>query len=98
MSDTWTLDLALLAARALGFLAATAVNTVRALAVARDAEAAEMKGIEPVFVCAGQLRPALRRLVRTAAPRLPVLSYSELGTQLELETLGVVNLGQPAAV
>jgi flagellar biosynthesis protein FlhA len=69
-----------------------------ALAVARDAEAAEMKGIEPVFVCAGQLRPALRRLVRTAAPRLPVLSYSELGTQLELETLGVVNLGQPAAV
>jgi flagellar biosynthesis protein FlhA len=69
-----------------------------ALAIARDAEAAEMKGIEPVFVCAGQLRPALRKLVRAAAPRLPVLSYGELGAQLELETLGVVNLGQPAAV
>ena len=69
-----------------------------ALAVAREAEAAEMKGIEPVLVCATQLRPPLRRLLHAAAPRLPVLAYSELGTQLELETLGVVNLGQPAAV
>ncbi|GIU90371.1 MAG: hypothetical protein KatS3mg010_1470 [Acidimicrobiia bacterium] len=69
-----------------------------ALAIAREAEAAEMKGVEPVFVCAAQLRPALRRLLRAAAPRLPVLAYTELGSQLELETIGVVNLGQPAAV
>ena len=38
------------------------------------------------------------RIVRTAAPRLPVLSYAELGPQLQLETLGVVNLAQPATV
>jgi flagellar biosynthesis protein FlhA len=69
-----------------------------ALAVAREAEAAEMKGIEPVFVCATQLRPSVRRLLHAAAPRLPVLSYTELGAQLELDTIGVVNLGQPAAV
>jgi flagellar biosynthesis protein FlhA len=69
-----------------------------ALAVAREAEAAEMKGIEPVLVCATQLRPSLRRLLHAAAPRLPVLAYTELGQQLELETIGVVNLGQPAAV
>jgi flagellar biosynthesis protein FlhA len=69
-----------------------------ALAVAREAEAAEMKGIEPVLVCATQLRPALRRLLHGAAPRLPVLAYTELGQQLELETIGVVNLGQPASV
>jgi flagellar biosynthesis protein FlhA len=69
-----------------------------ALAVAREAEAAEMKGIEPVFVCAAQLRPSVRRLLHAAAPRLPVLAYTELGAQLELDTIGVVNLGQPAAV
>jgi flagellar biosynthesis protein FlhA len=69
-----------------------------ALAVAREAEAAEMKGVEPVLVCATQLRPSLRRLLHAAAPRLPVLAYTELGQQLELETIGVVNLGQPAAV
>jgi flagellar biosynthesis protein FlhA len=69
-----------------------------AMAIAREAEAAEMKGIEPVLVCAAQLRPAIRRLLRAAAPRLPVLAYTELGSQLELETIGVVNLGQPASV
>ncbi len=69
-----------------------------ALAVAREAEAAEMKGIEPVLVCATQLRPSLRRLLHAAAPRLPVLAYTELGAQLELDTIGVVNLGQPATV
>jgi flagellar biosynthesis protein FlhA len=57
-----------------------------------------MKGVEPVLVCATQLRPSLRRLLHAAAPRLPVLAYTELGSQLELETMGVVNLGQPAAV
>jgi len=69
-----------------------------ALAVAREAEGAEMKGIEPVFVCATQLRPSVRRLLHAAAPRLPVLAYTELGAQLELDTIGVVTLGQPAAV
>ena len=69
-----------------------------ALAVARDAEAAEARGIEPVFVCAAQLRAAMRKLLRVAAPRLAVLSYSELGSQLELDPIGVVNVVQPAAV
>ena len=69
-----------------------------ATAVARSAQEAEMKGIEPVLVCSTQLRAALRRLLHAAAPRLPVLAYTELGAQLELDTIAVVNLGQPAAV
>jgi flagellar biosynthesis protein FlhA len=69
-----------------------------ATAVARAAQEAEMKGIEPVLVCSTQLRAALRRLLQAAAPRLPVLAYTELGAQLELDTIAVVNLGQPAAV
>jgi flagellar biosynthesis protein FlhA len=69
-----------------------------ALAIGREADAAEMRGVEPVLVCAAQLRPALKRLLRAAAPRLPVLAYTELGSQLELDTIGVVNLGQPATV
>ena len=35
---------------------------------------------------------AVRKLTRTAAPRLPVLSYAELGSQLRLDTRGVVDL------
>jgi flagellar biosynthesis protein FlhA len=61
-----------------------------ALDVARKAEDAEQRGEQSVLVCSAQLRPALRRLVRTAAPRVPVLSYTELGPQLQLETVGVV--------
>ena len=63
-----------------------------ALETANQAEEAEQRGVSPVLVCSAQMRPAVRRLVRTMAPRLPVLSYAELGPQLQLETIGVVNL------
>ncbi|HET9060852.1 MAG TPA: flagellar biosynthesis protein FlhA [Acidimicrobiales bacterium] len=66
------------------------------LAVAHRAREAEGEGEMPVLVCAAPLRPAVRKLVKTASPRLPVLSYAELGSQLRLETRGVVNLEQAA--
>ena len=69
-----------------------------ARSIAHEAEAAEARGIDPTFVCAAQLRSALRKLLRAAAPRLPVLSYTELGHQLSLDTIGVVNVVQPTAV
>jgi flagellar biosynthesis protein FlhA len=68
------------------------------LSVATEAEKAEQAGHQPVLVCAARIRSPLRRIVHAAAPRLPVLSYAELGPQLELETQGVVNLAQPATV
>jgi flagellar biosynthesis protein FlhA len=66
------------------------------LAVAHQAREAEREGEMPVLVCAAPLRPAVRKLVRTAAPRLPVLSYAELGAQLRLNTRGVVSLAHAA--
>ncbi|HTV10755.1 MAG TPA: flagellar biosynthesis protein FlhA [Acidimicrobiales bacterium] len=62
------------------------------LAVAHRAREAERDGEMPVLVCAAPLRQAVRKLVRTANPRLPVISYAELGPQLRLETKGVVTL------
>jgi len=62
------------------------------LAVAQRAREAERDGEMPVLVCAAPLRQAVRKLVRTAAPRLPVISYAELGPQLRLDTKGVVTL------
>jgi flagellar biosynthesis protein FlhA len=43
------------------------------------------------------LRASLRRLLKATAPRLPVMSYTELGGHVELETISVVNLGQATA-
>ena len=51
---------------------------------------AEDLGHSPVLVCAAPLRAPLSRLLRTSAPRLPVLSYAEIDPSLRIETLGVI--------
>ena len=63
-----------------------------ALEAARVAEQVEQTGDHPVLVCAQPLRLPVRRLVESAAPRLPVLSYAELGGQLSIIPVGVVNV------
>jgi flagellar biosynthesis protein FlhA len=55
--------------------------------------AAEQSGITPVLVVGPGLRPALQRFCARVVPRLAVLSYEELGDQLAIETVGVVNGG-----
>jgi flagellar biosynthesis protein FlhA len=65
--------------------------------VSASARAAEQEGRQPVLVCAAPIRPALRRLVRNVHSGLAVLSYLEIGRQLELESMGVVSL-VPATV
>jgi flagellar biosynthesis protein FlhA len=68
------------------------------VAVAHAVHAAEEQGQQPALACAPRVRAPLRRLVATSAPRLPVLAYGELGSQLNLDTVGVVSIEQPAAV
>ncbi|NUR09239.1 MAG: EscV/YscV/HrcV family type III secretion system export apparatus protein, partial [Nocardioidaceae bacterium] len=58
--------------------------------------AAEDANISPVLVCAPQVRAAVRRLVSTGLPRLPVLSYSELSGPTPIRSLGVVTAEQPS--
>jgi flagellar biosynthesis protein FlhA len=65
--------------------------------VAASTTAAEQLGRQAVLVCAAPIRPALKRLVRNVNPGLAVLSYLEIGRQLELESMGVVSL-VPATV
>jgi flagellar biosynthesis protein FlhA len=69
-----------------------------AMEVARVAQTAEQRGENPVLMCAANLRPAVRRLIRNIAPGLPVLSYTELSPQLRVETIGVVSLGSSVTV
>ena len=69
-----------------------------AFEVAHRVEEAERAGANPVLLCSAPLRPTIRRLTRAATPRLPVLSYSELSGQLQVETIGVITLAQTAAI
>jgi flagellar biosynthesis protein FlhA len=63
-----------------------------AVEAARLAEPAEQTGDHPVLVCAQPLRLPVRRLIESASARLPVLSYAELGGQLTIVPVGVVNV------
>ena len=69
-----------------------------ALEVAQKVDDAERAGASVVLLCSAPLRPVIRRLTRAATPRLPVLSYSELSGQLQVETMGVIALAQTADV
>ena len=64
---------------------------------ARATAAAEGIGDPPVLVCAGPLRLPVHRLLEQVAPRVPVLSYAELGGQLTLVTSGVVSVSEVTA-
>ncbi len=50
------------------------------------------RGISPVLVCAGPLRPALSRLVRSAVPTVAVVSYAELGDHLTIDVVANIDL------
>jgi flagellar biosynthesis protein FlhA len=61
------------------------------------AREAEEQNLSPVLACAPQLRPAVRRMTSPSLPRLPVVSYTELGGPIQIASVGVVS-AQPAAV
>jgi flagellar biosynthesis protein FlhA len=72
---------------------ATLVSTTAALV-----NAAQETGLTPVLVCSPQIRAALRRIMRAELPALSVISYSELGGSLDIQTIGAVDLAHaPAA-
>jgi flagellar biosynthesis protein FlhA len=57
---------------------------------------AEEQNLNPVLVCAPQIRSAVRRLTSPSLPRLPVLSYSELDGPAQIRSVGVVTGAAPA--
>ena len=52
----------------------------------------EEAGVRPVLLCSGGLRSPLRRLLRTVAPDLAVLSYAELDRTIAVDAIGVIDL------
>ena len=51
-----------------------------------------------MLVCSPQIRAAVRRLVRPALDRLPVLSYTELTGAAQVRSVGVVTMEPAGAV
>ena len=66
--------------------------------VSSRVQAAENDGHHPVIVCSGRVRSPLRRLLQGVLRDLPVLAYPELARNLQLETIGVIDLAHTTAV
>ncbi len=62
--------------------------------IGQAVRAAEQNGRRPAIVCSAQLRPAVRRLVATGRPDVPVLAYTELARNLDIDPVGVIGLAQ----
>ncbi len=65
--------------------------------VAHAAAESEQRGQAPVLACSPQLRPALYRLISLTSPRVPVLSYSEIGGSITIETVARVTFAHAVA-
>jgi flagellar biosynthesis protein FlhA len=60
--------------------------------IARALESSALVDTKPVLLCAPAIRRHVRRLTERALPHLGVLSYAELGPQVNVQTLGTVEL------
>jgi len=54
-------------------------------------EHAQKQGVNPVVVTAVHSRIQLKKLIEKQLPSLPVLSYKEIGVDIELNSIGVVS-------
>jgi flagellar biosynthesis protein FlhA len=55
-------------------------------------EAACQQAANPVLLCSGSVRPAVRRLLETTVPQLPVLAFEELDPNVPIHRLGTVSV------
>ncbi|NLV91189.1 MAG: flagellar biosynthesis protein FlhA [Firmicutes bacterium] len=49
-------------------------------------------GLEPVVLCSPQTRLPFRRLTERSLPLLPVLSFNEISPEIEIQSVGMVNI------
>lgn len=61
------------------------VNTV-----GQELEQASMQGISPVILCSPAVRMYLKQLIERFFPTVAVLSYNELDSNIEVQSIGVV--------
>ena len=52
----------------------------------------QQMGIQPVLLTSPAIRMYLRQLLERYIPDLPILSYNELEPQVEVQSVGVVNI------
>ena len=64
--------------------------------LSQQIQEASDRGIRPVvLVCPGAIRYALRNMITSSLPSLPVLAYEEMAPKVAWETVGIVDANPP---
>lgn len=60
--------------------------------ITEQAAQLQQTGVQPILLTSPAIRIYMRQFVERFAPDLPVLSYNELETEIEIQSVGVVNI------
>ncbi|PKR87074.1 flagellar biosynthesis protein FlhA [Heyndrickxia camelliae] len=61
-------------------------------AVAKQVEQQSSMGIQPIILCSPAVRMYVRQITERYFPQVPILSYNELEANVEVQSIGVVNI------
>ena len=60
--------------------------------VGKEVAKLQEKGLQPIVLCAPQIRPALKKLTDRSFPTLVVLSWNEIAPKVNVNSVGQVSL------
>ncbi|WKA53899.1 flagellar biosynthesis protein FlhA [Planococcus shixiaomingii] len=61
--------------------------------ISEQAAQLQQTGVQPILLTSPAIRMYMRQFIERFAPDLPVLSYNELEPEVEIQSVGVVNIG-----
>jgi len=62
------------------------------VAIGREVEKLNEKGLQPIMLCAPQIRPAMKKLTERSFPQLIVLSWNEIAPKINVQSVGMITL------
>ncbi|WLR43524.1 flagellar biosynthesis protein FlhA [Bacillus carboniphilus] len=60
--------------------------------ISNEVEKLSMRQQQPIILCSPAIRMYIRQLIERVIPSVPVLSYNELDSMIEVKSVGVVNM------
>ncbi|WP_369973715.1 flagellar biosynthesis protein FlhA [Paenisporosarcina sp. OV554] len=65
--------------------------------IQEQASQLQQSGVQPILLTSPAIRMYMRQFIERFAPDLPVLSYNELEPEVEIQSVGVINISAGAA-
>jgi flagellar biosynthesis protein FlhA len=65
--------------------------------IQEQASQLQQSGVQPILLTSPAIRMYMRQFIERFAPDLPVLSYNELEPEIEIQSVGVINISAGAA-